>query len=205
MNMKKNEKNEKNDKEHLFGEKKEILPDTDAKGKAVLSEKEAEDLRKKAAERDEYHDKWMRTLAEYDNARKRMEKDRVNHIKYANEDLILELLDILDNLERGIKSAETKKDFDLLHQGVEMTQKQLHDLLEEKGLKRINVVGEKFDPFKCEALEVVAGPADKDGIVTEELQGGYELNGRVIRPAKVRVIKGGDESKEQSAESNEQI
>lgn len=187
MNMK---KNEKNNKEHVPEERKEIPTEAGEKEeKVVFPWKEAEELRKKAAERDEYHDKWMRTLAEYDNARKRMEKDRVNHIKYANEDLILELLGILDNLERGIKSAEVKKDFDLLHQGVEMTEKQLHDLLAEKGLKKVKCVGEKFDPFKCEALEVVAGPADKDGMVTEELQAGYELNGRIIRPAKVKVVK----------------
>jgi molecular chaperone GrpE len=157
--------------------------------KVVLSAEEYETLRKKAEERDTSEDKWLRAHAEIDNARKRMERERAEHIKYANEDIILKLIGILDNFERGIRSAEQKKDFGMLHQGVDMILKELHQLLEEKGLKRIKCVGEKFDPYKHEALEVVGGEADKDGTVAEELQSGYELNGRVIRPAKVRVFK----------------
>ncbi len=132
-------------------------------------------------------DRYLRLQADFDNYRKRSFRERDEIIKFANESLILELLGILDNFERGIKAADQKKDFNLLHQGVDMISKQLHTLLETKGLNRIKSVGERFDPHQHEALEVVddAG-ADSDEVV-EELQPGYTLNGRVIRPAKVKV------------------
>lgn len=179
--------NKKHDKEETPGTKDERRGTRDEE--VVLSAEEYEALRKKAEELDASQDKWLRAHAEIDNTRKRMEKERVEHIRYANEDIILKLIGILDNFERGIKSAEQKKDFGMLHQGVDMILKELHQLLEEKGLKRIKCVGEKFDPYKHEALEVAEGEADTDGTVAEELQSGYELNGRVIRPAKVRVYK----------------
>lgn len=185
-NKKNNEKNERHAHEK---------PHEAADGKVELDQKEYEELVKKAGECDAYHDKCLRTQAEFENARKRMERDKIEHIKFANEDIISELLGILDNFERGVKSAESAKDFDLLHQGVEMIVKQLHGLLEERGLKRINSAGEKFDPFKHEALEIVEGDAEKDGLVAEELQSGYELNGRVIRSAKVRVVKAREEGR----------
>ncbi|MDD5634548.1 MAG: nucleotide exchange factor GrpE [Candidatus Omnitrophica bacterium] len=183
--------NKDNKKNNLKADCKEKEPLTEAPkvSAAELSAKEIEELKKKAGERDEYYDNWLRGRAECDNMRKRLEKEKFEHIKYANEDLILELIEILDNFERGIKSAEQKKDFTLLHQGVEMISKQLHKLLEERGLQRIKGVGAKFDPYKHEALEVVKGDPSKDGIIDAELQAGYELNGRVIRTAKVRVIK----------------
>ena len=179
--------NKKHDKEEMPGTKDEGRGTRDEE--VVLSADEYDALKKKSAEFDASQDKWLRAHAEIDNARKRMEKERAEHVKYANEDIILKLIGILDDFERGIKSAEQKKDFDMLHQGVDMILKELHQLLEEKGLKRIKCVGEKFDPYKHEALEVVEGDPDKDGTVAEELQSGYELNGRVIRPAKVRVYK----------------
>lgn len=189
-----NKKNSEKDGHHVHEKLHEAV-----NGKVELDEKEYEELVKKAGEREAYHDKCLRTQAEFENARKRMERDKIEHIKFASEDIISELLGILDNFERGVKSAEKAKDFDLLHQGVEMTAKQLHGLLEERGLKRIKCVGEKFDPFKHEALEIVDGDAEKDGMVAEELQSGYELNGRVIRSAKVRVVKAREEGKAQSA------
>ena len=135
----------------------------------------------------ELWDKYVRFQAEFDNYKKRSFKEKVDFIKFANEGLITELLGILDNFERGIKSAEHKKDYDLLHQGVDMISKQLHSLLETKGLSRIKSLGQKFDPHQHEAVEVVEG--DDEGAVIEELQPGYLLNGRIVRPAKVKVAK----------------
>ena len=135
----------------------------------------------------ELWDKYVRLGAEFDNYKKRSFKEKIDFMKFANEGLIVELLSILDNFERGIKSVETKKDYDLLHQGVDMISKQLHSLLETKGLSRIKAVGQKFDPHQHEAVEVVDG--DDEGTVIEELQSGYLLSGRIIRPAKVKVAK----------------
>lgn len=151
---------------------------------------EAKILREEIAKRDDYYDKFLRLQAEFDNFRKRALKDREEFIKFANEVLVLELVGILDDFERGIKSAEKKKDFELLHQGVDMISKQLHRLLEDKGLKKISCLGEKFDPHQHEAIEAVEDETGEEDVIVEELQPGYTLNGRVIRPAKVKVVKG---------------
>lgn len=146
-------------------------------------------------------DKYIRLQAEFDNYKKRSFKEKVDFVKFANEGLITELLSILDNFERGIKSAEQKKDYDLLHQGVDMISKQLHSLLETKGLSRIKSVGQKFDPHQHEAVEVVEG--DDDGVVAEELQSGYFLSGRILRPAMVKVVKAKEKIEKEDKEEEE--
>ena len=127
-------------------------------------------------------------------------------VRFANEGLILELLGILDNFERGIKSAEHKKDYELLHQGVDMISKQLHSLLEEKGLVRIKSLNKKFDPHQHEAVEVVEDPMAEENTIIEEMQPGYILNGRIIRPVKVKVAKAKEEAvKTETEEEKEQV
>ena len=148
------------------------------------------DKSKRVKEKQDYAELWdkhIRLQAEFDNYKKRSLWERGDFVKFANEGLIIELLSILDNFERGIKSAEQKKDYDLLHQGVDMISKQLHSLLETKGLSRIKSTGQKFDPHQHEAVEVVDG--DDEGLIIEELQPGYFLSGRILRPARVKVIK----------------
>ena len=134
-------------------------------------------------------DKYLRLQAEFDNYKKRSYREKLEFVKYANEGLILELLEILDNFERGIKAADQKKDFDLLHQGVDMISRQLHSLLESKGLVKIKTKGEKFDPHQHEAIEVTEADDAQEDVIAEELQSGYLLNGRIVRPAKVKVVK----------------
>lgn len=155
----------------------------------------------KSKEYEELWDKHLRLQAEFDNYKKRSYKEKMEFVKFANESLIIELLDILDNFERGIKSAEAKKDFDLLHQGVDMISKQLHTLLEAKGLVRIKSVGEKFDPHRHDPIEVIEGDSAESDTIVDEMQPGYILNGRIIRPAKVKVLK----VKESSPESEDLI
>lgn len=150
---------------------------------------ELEVLRREVAAKDDYHDKSLRMQAELDNARKRMAKERQDFIRFANEGLIIELLGILDDFERGVKAAEQKKDFGLLHQGVDIISRQLGRLLEDKGLKRIEALGKKFNPHEHEAIEVVKDDNLEDETVVEELQQGYILNDRIIRPAKVKVAR----------------
>jgi len=152
-----------------------------------MKKKDKSNQVKEKQDYEELWDKYARLGAEFDNYKKRSFKEKADFIKFANEGLITELLSILDNFERGIKSAEYKKDYDLLHQGVDMISKQLHSLLETKGLSRIKSLGQKFDPHQHEAVEVVEG--DDEGAVIEELQPGYLLNGRIVRPAKVKVAK----------------
>ncbi|MBN3040422.1 MAG: nucleotide exchange factor GrpE [Candidatus Omnitrophica bacterium] len=150
-------------------------------------------------------DKYLRLQADFDNYRKRSFKERAEFIKFANEGLIMELLNILDNFERGVKAADQKKDFDLLHQGVDMISKQLHSLLQAKGLDRIKALGMKFDPHQHEALEVVEDDNTDVDIVEEEMQPGYTLNGRIIRPAKVKVRRPKEKLTPADPAENEEI
>lgn len=161
-------------------------------------------LREEITARDDYYDKYLRLQAEFDNFRKRASRERLEFIKFANESLVMELVSILDDFERGIKSAEGKKDFQLLHQGVDMISKQLHRLLEDKGLKKINCLGEKFDAHQHEAIEVVEDETEQESAIVEELQPGYTLNGRVIRPAKVKVVKKKETEEKQEGAENEE-
>lgn len=162
----------------------------------------AKEITKNKQEYDALWDRFVRLQAEFENYKKRSYKERIEFMKFANEGLIMELLSIVDNFERGIKSAELKKDFDLLHQGVNMISKQLHTLLESKGLKKIKAEGEKFDPHQHEAIEVIEAEDAKDDRVVEELQAGYLLNGRIVRPAKVKVVKRKEVEKEEKKDNN---
>ncbi len=166
----------------------------------MSEEDKAEQEPKPQKDYDSLWDKYLRLQAEFDNYKKRAYKEKLEFIQFANEGLILELLEILDNFERGVKAADQKKDFTLLHQGVDMISKQLHSLLEAKGLKRIKSSGEKFDPHQHEAIEVVEDEQAREDTVIEELQAGYLLNGRIVRPARVKVAKAKEAEKQRSKE-----
>ncbi|MBU1113122.1 MAG: nucleotide exchange factor GrpE [Candidatus Omnitrophica bacterium] len=186
----------------------ENKPENDfgVEGDQAAGEKKQNDL-------SELEDKYLRLQAEFDNYKKRTFREKTEFIKFANEGLIIELLGILDNFERGVKAADLTKDFSLLHKGVDMISKQLHALLETKGLKRIITIGETFDPHQHEAMEVVEDDNLIQDTVVEELQPGYFLNDRIVRPAKVKVAKGKieepksekvEEAKNEDQENNKQ-
>lgn len=162
--------------------------------------KEKEELKNKpeqAAKPDpaaELNDRLLRLGAEFENYKKRVQREREDLIKYAGESFLMELVSIVDNFERAFQAADTTQDFKVLHQGVEMILKEVENFLKEKGVKKMNTVGEQFDPHKYEAIEQVVCADKPENIIVEELQAGYELNGRVIRPAKVKVSKKSDNS-----------
>lgn len=134
-------------------------------------------------------DRFLRLQAEFDNYKKRSAQDKNDFIKFANHGLIIELVGILDSFELSIKYAEQKNDFKLMHEGVDMIIRQLHTLLKAKGLEKIKTIGEKFDPHRHDALEIVEDSEVESEEVVDELQPGYLLSGRVLRPAKVKVAK----------------
>lgn len=155
-----------------------------------LPEAELNKLKDDALKSKEYWDKFVRLQAEFDNARKRMLKDQESFIKYANEGIIVELLGILDDLERTVEAAEEKKeDFTTFLKGVEMILAHLYDLLKKKGVSPIDAKGKKFDPNMHEALLVEESDKIPENTVIEELQKGYKLEDRIIRTAKVKVAK----------------
>ena len=138
-------------------------------------------------------DMMLRLAAEMDNYKKRVLKERESLIKYGSQGIAQELLPILDNFQRAMESASKSKDFDSLLEGVGMIFKQMNDALERKGISKIDAVGETFDPNVHEAVMHVNSEEYPENAVIEELQKGYMLHDRVIRPAMVAVSKGAGE------------
>ncbi len=133
-------------------------------------------------------DQMLRKQAEMDNFRKRILKDKEDAIKFSNANLLTDLITIIDNFERAIQSSTQSKDFDSFHSGIELIEKQFTGMLENKwGLKRINSIGEEFDPQKHEAIGMEESPEYDVETVVEDYQKGYILHDRVLRPAKVKV------------------
>ena len=160
-----------------------------AEDKVNILKEEYEALKAKAAERDSLNDKYMRAAAEFENAKKRMDKDRIEFLKFANEALISEFLPIIDNLEIAERHIKEAKDFKAVREGVDMIQGQIQKFLKDIGLERIKTEGEKFDPGLHEALEVEESNDKNDGLVIAELKPGYKFNGRLLRPASVKISK----------------
>jgi molecular chaperone GrpE len=146
-------------------------------------------LAKKQVE--EYKTLAMYLRADLENYKKRAAREREEYVKYANESLILELLDAYENLERAL--AAVKKADASTAKGLEMVYSNMKSVLEKHGLKAIKSVGEAFDPYLHEAMmQEVDNDLDEDTIL-EEIQRGYTLNMKVIRYAKVKVSKRGEE------------
>lgn len=146
-------------------------------------------LEKAQAECSELKDQLLRKAAEFENYKKRTEKDYAQFIVNANAELITELLPIVDDLERSLQSTNNSDDYESLHKGVELIYKNLMKLLERKGVKPIEAVGESFDPEKHDALLQVDSNDHPSGTVVEEHLKGYIMNDRVLRHSQVIVSK----------------
>ena len=157
--------------------------------RVAVSKEEYAALKAKSDERDSLYDKYMRANAEYENAKKRMEREKIEFLRYANERLVSEFLPILDNLEIAERHIKDAKDFKAVQEGVDMIQTQIQAFLEDIGLERMKAIGEKFDPHVHEAIEIDQTSEHEDGLIVAELKPGYRFNGRLLRPASVRIVK----------------
>ena len=128
----------------------------------------------------------QRVQAEFENYKKRVEKEKAQFTKVACSDVISEMLPVLDTFEMALKNTDDKEEF---VKGVEMIYSQLFSTLEKIGIKPIQAEGKKFDPYLHEALMQEESDKEK-GIVIEEFQKGYQLNGTVLRHSKVKVSQG---------------
>ena len=155
----------------------------------TIPRKEYDALIASCKEREAIEDKYLRTHAEFENARRRIEKEKIDFLKYANEGIILELLPILDNLEIAERHIKEAKDFKAVQEGVDMIQMQIQKFVKDIGLERVKAVGEKFDPHLHEAIEVDQETDKEDNLIVGELKAGYKLNGRLLRPAMVKIVK----------------
>jgi molecular chaperone GrpE len=149
-------------------------------------------LQEEAAKAKEYWDRILRLQADFDNLRKRLDKEKQDFVRFANEGLILELLNVLDDLERTVELAQSQhQDLVVFLKGVEMILAHLYEMLKEHGVRPIEAKGKLFDPNYHEALMQTENSALAENTVVEELQKGYLLNDRVIRTTKVKVSKHG--------------
>jgi molecular chaperone GrpE len=135
----------------------------------------------------EYLDHLQRLQAEFDNYKKRVDREKAELIKYASAELVSELIDIMENLERGVVSAKGSDDIDSIVKGMEMVSTRLKDILGSRGLKPIEAVGKKFDPHYHEAMMMTPTDEYPCNTVIEEFQQGYMIKDKVIRYSKVRV------------------
>ncbi len=157
----------------------------DAQGPSLTGENA--ELQKLRAERDMLVDRLARMQAEFDNARKRAAREQQDYREYALADAVKGLLPTLDSLERALQASSTEKSE--LRNGIELIYKQLLDALSKLGLRPIPAKGELFDPHLHEAIEMVETTEVKDHHILEELQRGYKLKDRLLRPAMVRVAR----------------
>jgi molecular chaperone GrpE len=149
-----------------------------------------EQLEAATSERDENRNKWLRAEAELDNYRKRVQREAEELRKYQVLPLVRDLLPGLDNLGRAIAAAETSKNIDDLLTGVGMVAKQFEDILSRYAIKPIEAQGQSFDPNLHEALGQVPSSEYPAMTIVQELERGYTLHDRVVRPTKVIISSG---------------
>jgi len=150
------------------------------------------------------NDKYLRKLADDVNFRKRMAREKEDGQRFAVASLLGDLIPVLDDFDRAIASAETHKDYGVLHDGVALTKRQLGSVLETKyGLSRFESQGKLFDPNRHEAVAMIQGGPDdgEEAVVAEEFLPGYGLHDRVLRTAKVRVRMPAPRGSETSADA----
>ena len=149
----------------------------------------AADLAKARAEAESYLDDLRRLQADFDNYRKRTLREQTARAASASQALVTRLLPVLDNFERAVSAAEQSRDFDGMLKGVEMVLGTLRGVLEGEGLVKIEAEGKPFDPERHEAVIAVEHEGAEPGMVVDIIRAGYELGGKVLRPAMVKVAK----------------
>jgi molecular chaperone GrpE len=157
-----------------------------------LKENQKNEKPEPAAESSKTQEQWehlLRLKADLENTRKRLEREKLEAVKFANERLLIEILPIVDNLDRAMTSLTEGHDPEKVKKGLEIAQSEIHAVLEGHGVEVVKSVGESFNPQFHEAVGIVETADAEDGVVMDEIQRGYLLNGRLIRPSKVRIAQ----------------
>ena len=149
----------------------------------------ASELARARAEAEAYLDDLRRLQADFDNYRKRTLREQTARTASASQALVARLLPVLDNFELAVSAAEQSRDFDRMLKGVEMVFGELREVLQGEGLVKIEAEGKPFDPERHEAVVAVEQEGAEPGTVVDVVRAGYELRGRVLRPAMVKVAK----------------
>jgi len=169
------------------------VPNEDVEAKTESTDSTAPTLHEQlvatAAERDQFKEKWTRALADHDNYRRRMQREMEEDRKYAALPLLKTLLPAFDGLDRAIMAAAQSKNVDELIQGIQLTIKQLETALNGFGAKSILAVGQPFDPNLHEAISQIPSEEHPSMTVLHDVERGYMLHDRIVRPSKVIVSK----------------
>jgi molecular chaperone GrpE len=183
----KNKMNQEKEPQEIKDEKDELSNESPQEVQ-VNVEEELSETDKLKIELAETRDKFLRTYSEFENYKKRTQRERIELFKTANSEVILAVLPILDDFERALKSIETAGSMNSVKEGIELIYNKLKSVLENKGLKKMNSIGEEFNVDHHEAItNVPAAEESQKGKVIDEAESGYFLNDKVIRHAKVIV------------------
>ena len=162
----------------------------DEESEVEESEDEITKLNKTLEEKDEeiieLKSHIQRLQADFDNFRKQNDKQKQDLIRYANEGLIVKFIDVYEDMERALENSTNEEE---IREGLELIYSKMKNTLEKEGVEEIPAVGEKFDPFKHEALLTVDSPEHENNEIVDELMKGYTLKDKVIKYSKVRVCK----------------
>jgi molecular chaperone GrpE len=166
--------------------------DTDVQAEGATSENApaeatTDELTRAAEERDQLRDRLLRTTAEFDNYRKRVDRDRKEMADRAAEAILIEILPIIDDLERALAAPDAGEGAEGYRRGVELIHRQLLDLLTRRGVTPIETTGATFDPHLHQAVSSEPSADHREGEVIEEFRRGYRLGDRLLRPAMVKV------------------
>jgi molecular chaperone GrpE len=167
--------------------------DSESSGSQNVDEPEVSNLE---AQISELRESSIRTMADFDNFRKRAERERAEERRYAASDVLKEFIKIIDNLERAVSSEGPEDDF---RTGVELILRQMHDLLRQSGVSRVEALGKEFDPRYHEAVSKHESAEVTTPTVSREMQPGYLLQDRLLRPAIVQVAMPAEGGPEPSA------
>ena len=153
---------------------------------------EVDPLEAALAEAADYKDKYLRAHADFENSKKRLEKDKMNAVSYANESFAKDILAVMDSFENALASMEESKDssevLEKMKEGINLTHEQLKKVLEKNHIKAVECEGE-FDPEVHQAIMQVESDAHKTGDIVQVMQKGYTIKDRVLRPAMVSTCK----------------
>jgi molecular chaperone GrpE len=144
-------------------------------------------IEEKKNQAQDYYDQLLRLKADFENYRRRSEKEKRDYLEWGKEKILIKQISIGDVLRQALESAKLGNNIESIMLGLEMISKEFSKMLKEEGVEEIEC--DKFDPNICEALEYVEGEEEEDGKILEIYQKGYKMNGKLIRAAKVKVAK----------------
>lgn len=178
------------DKDMNEAQNEEVVNDAVENQQNVENQEQSEDVKEPTAEEkyNELNDRFLRLYAEFDNFRRRTNKEKVDIISNANAGILKDMLPVIDDFERAIANNETVEDIEALKEGFGLIYNKFKSMLESKGLKAMQAKGEVFDSEIHEAIANIPAPSENDkGKVIDDVEKGYYLNDKVIRFAKVVV------------------